>query len=263
MTNINVALPETFLFKAGQVVWSKSEPSQKFKILETYYDYAMTGTKQVLIVENQKTKEKQMILSDWAYGRDPTTLWGQDKENAEMRSIDYIKKHDKPKDLMSAEFKEGKKVSEILASWNKVTRRAKDTLQYNIAQELTNKTRKGQRMIDSWVSVADYRQAPDGMYWIFTDDRRIACKIGDDEELKNTTYFIHNSKVDPRDFFEYDSVYDSKRVVISTFGNKYLLKLYGKKYLISKADLEEWCEDNEILVQQVKERLTSYGQWSQ
>jgi hypothetical protein len=256
-------LPETFHYKAGEIIWSRTDPKIKYKVLEVMRDYAVRGPKELLYVQNQNTKEIEIVLAEWMSKRDPLEHWTEDpKYQTSYRAIDELKK-EKPKDLLSAEFEEGKKVSEIIASWNKVPRTKIALLNFLAASELSKKSGMVNEEIDEFLKNAVYRVAPDDMYWILIDSKRIACRIDDvTGELKNIKYYIHNSQVTPHEFLTISSKYDSTNISVTAFGKKFLLKFCGKSYLIGSEQLEEFCDDYGINLSSVKSSITKSGHWT-
>jgi len=261
MTIADGLVPRDYYYKAGDIIYSTQDTNARFKILEVINAFpGAHGTlvKTLLKVQNMDTGEVFDVLGEWMTKDKLDSQWRDDTSYTALRAIDELKQ-EKPKELMSSEFIEGKKISDIIASWNKLGMAERDSIRYLLADRLHKKTGERTDRIEKWLDGCQYRVGPDGTYWVFDDERRIACKISKIGEIENDVYFIANEKVRPLDFFQ--TVRYSK-IKVAAYGDKYLLTFAGKLHLINGDDLELWASNYNLPISQIKSSIARFGHWS-
>lgn len=233
-------MPETIYFRPGDIVYDKSYPNKKYKILELWH----SPFKQQLFmyVENQDTGEVEMVISDWVTDREPgESLWRDDTE---------VKK--------SAVSQEDN-IHRIIASWKKLSKSEVDQLGMLLGSKLVKITGSSDAVVDRFLEKAIFRQAPDETYWVVSGKKRIGFRLASDGEIDTIVFFINAAKVEPELFFTIDDIDDSFSIRITSLGDTYLLYKDGKKYVLSREDFDVFCEDYGLKPSVIKSNITRHG----
>lgn len=245
---------KVFEFNPGDYVYKLGEPKKKYKIHEIFVSYPKMIT--FLYVEDMDTHELEFVVSDWL-AKEPWK-WRDSDESTKLRSVDELKE----KNILSAEKLYGRKVSEIIASWDVPSKMQIDLLKVVLPEAIRRKSGVDYEKVETFLKRASYRVGADDTYWVFDDDgRRISFRMDECGNIDNINFYIGNYKVSSNKFFSGIRTVGSMVKIVS-IGDKYILTMGNKKYVLSYEDLESFCEDYGLNIGSVKSSISKCGKWS-